>query len=81
MQIKIYKSALCPRCAYALHVLKKLQAEFGDIEIISYDIETNPKAFKEAKIRMIPTISINDKKESWIIPKSSEIRDFVLENM
>ena len=58
MTIEIYKSALCPRCAYALHSLKKLQEEFKDIEIITYDIATNFKVFKNEGIRMLPTIKI-----------------------
>jgi len=80
MTIEIYKSALCPRCAYALHSLKKLQDEFDDIELITYDIVTNLSAFKEAGIKMIPSIKINDTKKSWILPKANDIREFVLEN-
>jgi len=80
MQIKIYKSALCPRCAYLIHSVKKLQQEFKEIEIITYDIATDIKTFKEAGIKMIPTISINNNKKSWILPKKSEIKDFILEN-
>jgi len=80
MTIEIYKSALCPRCAYVLHSLKKLQNEFDDIEIISYDIATNFNTFSKAGIKMIPTIVINDHRKSWIIPASQSIRDFVLEN-
>ncbi|MDF1880078.1 thioredoxin family protein [Sulfurimonas sp. MAG313] len=80
MTIEIYKSSLCPRCAYAHHTLKKLQDEFNDIEIISYDIVTNLSAFKKAGIKMIPCIKINSQKKSWIIPKASEIKIFVLEN-
>ncbi|PHR56183.1 MAG: hypothetical protein COA44_08815 [Arcobacter sp.] len=80
MTIEIYKSALCPRCAYALHSLKKLQTELDDIEIITYDIATNFSAFKQAGIKMLPTIKINNAKKSWIIPKASDIREFVLEN-
>ncbi len=80
MRIEFYKSALCPRCAYASHVLKKLQAEFDDIEIVSFDIATDFKAFKDANIRMIPTIKHQDSSRSWLLPKASEIRDFVLQN-
>ncbi len=78
MKIELYKSALCPRCAYAAHVLKKLQDEFDDLEIISYDIATDFKAFKDSHIRMIPTIKCQENTQSWMLPKSSEIREFVL---
>ena len=80
MVIEIYKSALCPRCAYALFCLKNLQNEYDDIEIISYDIATNMKAFQTAGVKIIPTLRINTHKKSWILPKSSDIKDFVLEN-
>lgn len=80
MIIEIYKSALCPRCAYAMHALKKLQDEFDDIKIVSFDIATNFSDFKRAGIKLIPAIKINENKRSWILPKSNEIRDFVLEN-
>lgn len=80
MTIKLYKSALCPRCAYAAHILKKIQNEFDDIEILTYDIATDFSAFKEKKIRMIPSIVCNDSLQSWILPKEKEIRDFILEN-
>jgi len=80
MKIELYKSALCPRCAYAANILKKLQSEFDDIEILSYDIATDFSAFKDKKIRMIPTIACGENKQSWILPKEAEIRDFILEN-
>ena len=80
MTIHLYKSALCPRCAYAIHSLKKLQDEFDDINIISYDILTDFNAFKEAGIKMIPSIQINENKKSWILPSAKEIRSFILEN-
>jgi len=81
MTIEIYKSALCPRCAYALYTLRKLQEEYKNINIISYDIMSNPKAFKEAGIKMIPSIQIKTTKKSWILPRSKDIRSFVLEHM
>jgi len=77
MKIELYKSALCPRCAYAAKILKKLQLEDDSIEIITYDITTNLKAFKEAGISMIPTLKINDMQNSWILPKEKEIRTFI----
>ena len=77
MKIELYKSALCPRCAYAAKILKKLQKEDESIEIITYDITTNLKAFKEAGISMIPTLKINEAKISWILPKEKEIRAFI----
>ena len=79
MKIELYKSALCPRCAYAAYILKKLQAEFDDLEVISYDIATNMSAFKDAKIRMIPSVRHENSKKSWIFPKENEIRNFILE--
>jgi len=79
MKIEFYKSALCPRCAYAAHILKKLQTQYSDLEIITYDIATNLSAFKDAKIKMIPSIRYKEGKKSWILPKENEIRDFILE--
>jgi len=80
MKIEFYKSALCPRCAYAAHILKKLQSEFQDLEVVTYDVATDFSVFKNKKIRMIPTISYGKSKKSWILPKEEEIRSFILEN-
>ena len=80
MKIELYKSALCPRCAYAAYILKKLQTEFDDLEILSYDLATNLGAFKDAGIKMIPSIRYAENKKSWIFPKEDEIRDFILEH-
>jgi len=79
MKIELFKSALCPRCAYTAHILKNLQEELDDIEIQSFDILTDMNSFKEAGIRMIPTIRIVDAKKSWVLPSKNEIRDFILE--
>lgn len=77
--VELYKSALCPRCAYMAKILKDLKEQSYDFEIITYDISTNPKAFKNANIRMIPTIKINNNKRSWLLPKRSQIIDFINE--
>lgn len=81
MTIHLYKSAFCPRCAYAGNVLKQLQNEQPDLNIITHDLFTGMKAFKEAKITMIPSIVIEDAKTSWILPKAEEVRSFVLERL
>jgi len=78
--IELYRSALCPRCAYATKILKDLSDEFEDIEIITYDVVTNTKAFKNAGVIMVPTIKIRENKRSWLMPKTAQIRDFVLDN-
>jgi glutaredoxin len=80
MTIELYKSALCPRCAYAAKILKKLKHEDSNLEIITYDIATNMKAFKEAGISIIPTIKIQNEKKSWILPKTKEIKSFIQEH-
>lgn len=80
MKIELYKSALCPRCAYAAYVLKRLQDEFDDLELVSYDIATDFKVFKDSNIRMIPTIKHEGNSESWILPKATEIREFILKH-
>jgi len=79
MKIELYKSALCPRCAYAGYILKKLQNEFDDLEILTYDIATDLGAFKKAKVMMIPSIRHQESKKSWLFPKEKEIRDFIIE--
>ena len=80
MKIELYKSALCPRCAYAAYVLNKLQSCVDDVEILTYDITTDFSAFKDKKIKMIPSIVCGDNQKSWLLPKEAEIRDFILEN-
>jgi glutaredoxin-related protein len=80
MKIELYKSALCPRCAYAAHILKKLQSEFDGIEIHTFDIATDFSTFKDKGIKMIPTITFGENKQSWLFPREKEIRTFILEN-
>jgi predicted DsbA family dithiol-disulfide isomerase len=80
MTIELYKSALCPRCAYAAYILKKLQSEFHDLDIVTYDIVSDLSAFKTAGVKMIPMIKTDEYKKSWIFPAESEIRDFILKN-
>jgi len=75
--VELYKSALCPRCAYLAKVLKDLKEQYGDFEIITYDILTNPKAFKDENIKMIPAIKINHHKRSWLLPQKAQIIDFI----
>jgi len=80
MTIEIYKSALCPRCTFAINLVKKLQSETDDIKIITYDIFTDIKAFKDSNIKLIPTLKINNNQKSWILPKSDDIKSFISEN-
>lgn len=80
MKIELYKSSLCPRCAYAAYAIKRLQDEFDDLKLVSYDIVTDFQVFKDSKIRMIPTVKFEDNSESWIIPKATEIREFILKH-
>ena len=80
MKIEFYKSALCPRCAYASHILKTLQAEEDGLEIITYDILTDFTAFRDAGIKMIPAIRCGNNTQSWVLPAKDEIRDFILKN-
>jgi len=77
MKIELYKSALCPRCAYTAHILKRLQNEHDGLEVVTYDIATDFFLFKENKIRMIPTVICGESRQSWILPKESEIKDFI----
>ena len=77
MRIELYKSALCPRCAYVANILKKLQAKDKSIHVKTYDLATNLKAFKEANVKMIPCIKINGEKRSWMLPKEKEIKEFL----
>lgn len=81
MTIELYRSLLCPRCAYAAHILKNLQKEFDDIEVIHYDIITDFNTFRQEGITMIPTIKIDKDRESWVFPSESQIRDFVVKRM
>lgn len=80
MIIEVYKSALCPRCAYTLHTLKQLQNELGDIKIKQFDLFSDITSFRKANIRMIPTIRIAETKKSWVIPNKNEIKDFILKH-
>jgi glutaredoxin len=80
MTIELYKSALCPRCAYAYKILKDLQKTDKTLTIKTYDIVTNLKDFKTAGISMIPTIKIKEKQKSWVLPKADEIKAFTLQH-
>ena len=81
MKIELYKSALCPRCAYAARILKRLQSEHDDLEVVTYDIASDFSAFTNNKIRMIPTIACGESKQSWALPKEAEIRAFIQKSL
>lgn len=81
MKIEIYKSAICPRCMFAMHCIKKIKEEYPNLEFKIYNLETDYSDFKEAGILMVPTIKINDNKKYWIIPTTSELKDFILKNL
>ncbi len=86
MRLHLYLSALCPRCIYTAKIVKKLQDELcsengpDSFELVFHDIATDFKSFKEAGIRMIPTLACANAKKSWLLPKEAEIRAFILEN-
>lgn len=79
--VKLFKSALCPRCAYTAKILKDLQKKFPNLEIVSYDLVTDFNYFKDSGVKMIPTLISENSRESWILPKASEIRKFVISKL
>ena len=81
MTLEYYKSAFCPRCAYTEKILKELQAEFRGLHIVTFDIATDFKRFKDLGLRMVPALVFPRTKKTWVIPRKEEIRAFVIEQL
>lgn len=80
MRIEFFKSALCPRCRLAAYALKKIKKEYPDIEIESIEMICNLDRFRQARVRSIPTIIINDNKLTGLFLTPAKIRNFITGN-
>jgi len=77
MNVELYKSAVCPRCAYVAKVLQELKKKHPMIEIEAIDIATNFGRMRRAGISVFPAIKIGDKVKAWYVPNRKEIEAFV----
>lgn len=77
MKIEVYMTAICPRCLYISRILKELNQKHPELEIEYIDLLTDFKRFSDAGIKIFPAIVIGDDIRAWIMPKKSEIIEFV----
>ena len=77
MDIKFYKSSLCPRCYLAKKKLYKLAGEYKDIEITEIDVLTSPGIARKDGILMIPAITVGDNKLSALFLGQEKIEKFL----
>lgn len=79
MKVEVYMTAICPRCLYISRILKELNQKHPELDIEYIDLLTDFKRFNEAGIKIFPAIVIGDDVRAWIMPKRSEIIEFVEE--
>ena len=77
MKVEVYMTAICPRCLYISRILKELELKHPELEIEYIDLLTNFNRFSDAGIKVFPAIVIGDDMRSWIMPKKSEIIEFI----
>jgi len=77
MKIQVYMTAICPRCLYISRVLKELNQTHPELDIEYIEMLTDFKRFSKAGIKIFPAIVIGNDMRAWIMPKKSEIVEFV----
>ena len=75
--IKFYHSIICPRCAYARRQIKKLQAEFPDIEINAVEVIGNSAAMKEDGVKQFPALVAEHSQLSGFLLTRAAIRSYL----
>ncbi len=81
MKIQYYKSVVCPRCWPVSYELEKLKKQNPELEIEYIEIFTNMGRTKADGVMGIPTLIMNGKLFTSHMPKGSEIRKFVMEQL
>lgn len=79
MKVEVYMTAICPRCLYISRILKELNQKHPELDIEYIDLLTDFKRFNKAGIKIFPAIVIGDDVRAWVMPKRSEIIEFVEE--
>jgi len=77
MKVQVYMTAICPRCLYIAKILKELNRQHPELEIEYIDLLTDFSRFSKAGIKVFPAIVIGDDVRSWLVPKRSEVIEFV----
>jgi len=77
VKIEVYMTAICPRCLYISRVLKELNLKHPELDIEYIDLLKDFSRFNKAGIKIFPAIVIGDDIRSWVIPKKSEIIEFI----
>ncbi|MDH5518754.1 MAG: thioredoxin family protein [Gammaproteobacteria bacterium] len=77
MKVQVYMTAICPRCLYISRILKELNQIHPELEIEYIEMLTDFKRFTEAGIKIFPAIVIGDDMRAWVMPKKSEIVNFI----
>ena len=77
MKVEVYMTAICPRCLYISRILKELNQKHPELEIEYIDLITDFKRFNKAGIKIFPAIVIGDDIRSWVMPRKSEIIEFI----
>jgi predicted DsbA family dithiol-disulfide isomerase len=75
--VTFYRSAICPRCHVAGLSLKRLLADFPDVEIRQVEFLTNRKRAREDGVDQIPSFVAGDKKLSGFYLTKKRIRGFL----
>ena len=80
MEIKLYKSALCPRCHMAARYLGEIKKENTGITVTEIDILSNPLQTWQDGVRLIPALKIGDRYLSGVYLTRQRIETFISES-
>lgn len=81
MKIEFYRTILCPRCLIVSHQLKKLQSRMPNLTIEIIEIVTNPDRAREAGIRTIPALKVEDEILTGLFITPAKIKSFLSRHM
>jgi glutaredoxin len=77
MHVVLYKTLLCPRCFLAERALKSLHKEFQELSIETVEVTREPLRAWQDGVRMLPTVTCNEKSLSGLFLTTNALRDFL----
>jgi len=81
MKIELYRTILCPRCLYVSRALKKIAASSPSLEIETIEVATNLTRSRQAGIKTVPAIKIDDDVLTGLILTPQRIRRFIEQHL
>ncbi len=79
MSIQLFRTRFCPRCAMAAQHLRALTTGHPELHVEEKDILSDWQAAKEAGLRMIPAIRVDNRVLSGLYLSRTAIERFLKE--